>query len=293
LVDVGPSLEYVARGRPSIQMPIVPVHDPADPRVDDYRSLRDRALARNELFIAESEVVLRVLGATGRYRLRSVLLAAPKLDRLAPLLARLGPALPVLVAAPGLLDGIVGFHIHRGVLAACERRPVPSAEELLASLAPGPRTVVVLEALTNHDNVGGVFRNAAAFGADGVILDPPSCDPLYRKAIRVSVGGTLTVPYARCASVGAVLGALRAAGFTAVALTPCATASDIRAWRPPADRPERVALLLGTEGTGLSPAVLAAADVRMRIAMAPGIDSLNVAAAAGIALHELGTVPRA
>jgi tRNA G18 (ribose-2'-O)-methylase SpoU len=253
-----------------------------DPRLADYRELREADLAgRREAFIAESEVVLRVLALRGRFALRSLLLAAPRLARLADVVAGLPPEVPVYIAEQELLDQIVGFRIHRGVLAAGRRQPLPSPAKLIESLPSGVCRVVVLEALTNHDNVGGVFRNAAAFGARAVLFDRPTCDPLYRKAIRVSAGASLLVPFARAETSAEILEALRDAGFWTLALTPGAQARDLYTLER---LPERVALLVGTEGVGLSERALAAADERLRIAMEPGFDSLNVATASGIAL---------
>jgi tRNA G18 (ribose-2'-O)-methylase SpoU len=260
------------------------------PLLEDYRNLRDGDVARTRgAFIAESEVVLRVLLERGRFPVRSILVAEPRLARLGELLSRPQTA-PVFVAPPAVLDAIVGFHIHRGVLAAGERAPLPPVSNVLAALGPGPRTVVVLEGLTNHDNVGGVFRNAAAFGVDAVLYDQESCDPLYRKAIRVSVGATLFVPFTRTATTGETLEALGAAGFVRVALSPRADADDLR--EAAAGLPERVALVLGSEGPGLRGATLAACDRVLRIPMAGGFDSLNVATASGVALYALDRRPR-
>jgi tRNA G18 (ribose-2'-O)-methylase SpoU len=258
------------------------VEDPADPRIVDYRELRERNLETRQTFIAESEVVLRVLLASGRHPVRSLLLAEGRLAKLADALRALPPAVPIYLASQTLLSQIVGFRLHRGILAAAERIALPAPEELLGALGPGRRRVVVLESLTNHDNVGGVFRNAAAFGADAVLLDHATCDPLYRKAIRVSVGASLLVPYARAESALEIAEALTRHGFARWALSPAGTEeiSETRA-------PERLALMLGTEGAGLSQTILAGADRRVRIAMASGFDSLNVATASGVALYLL------
>lgn len=260
-----------------------------DERLGDYRDLRDRDLrATRGAFIAESAGVLRVLVSQRRFALRSVLLAEGRVDRLAEVLERLPPAVPIFVATQELLNGIVGFRIHRGVLAAVARPPLPAPAALLDDIEGGPadapRRIVILESLTNHDNVGGVFRNAAAFGAAAVLHDAPTCDPLYRKAIRVSVGGAFLVPFAAAASSDELIALARARGYSVVALTPHPSArelADVLA----SEAPARVALLLGTEGAGLRPASLAAADARVRIAIEPGFDSLNVATASGIALH--------
>jgi tRNA G18 (ribose-2'-O)-methylase SpoU len=265
------------------------VADLGDERLADYRQLREADVAlRRKAFIAESEVVLRVLIARGRYPIRSVFLAEPRLAKLADVLLGLAEHIPIYVAAQEVLDQVVGFHIHRGILAAGERPELPTARELLEAVERrGPRRVVLLEGLTNHDNVGGVFRNAAAFGVDAVLLDGPTCDPLYRKAIRVSVGGALLVPWTRAADSAEMLAAARAAGFTVVALTPRADALDLGELARPGAAPERLALLLGTEGPGLRPETMAAADLLVRIDIAAGFDSLNVATAAGIALQAL------
>ncbi|MEM1033420.1 MAG: RNA methyltransferase [Myxococcota bacterium] len=255
----------------------------------DFRNLRDREVARARgAFIAESEVVLRVLVAQRRHwDVRAVLLAERRLDKLRDVLVDLPPDVPVFVAPTEALHCVVGFHLHRGVLASVTRPPVPTPEVVLDGFGPGaPRRVVVLEGLTNHDNVGGVFRNAAAFGADAVLFDPATCDPLYRKAIRVSVGGTLVVPFARGPSSAHHLDVLQRAGFHCFALSPRADAMDLRALGDE-DVPERMALLLGTEGAGLRPETMTRADAIVRIDIAPGFDSLNVATASGIALHAL------
>jgi len=270
---------------------VVPVVELSDPRLEDYQNLRDRELAHvRGAFIAESEVVLRVLVTRSEHRVRSVLLAESRLDKLADALRSLPPEVPIFVAPQPILDRVVGFHIHRGVLAAVERPHPPGPEALLDRLGPGPRRVVVLEGLTNHDNVGGVFRNAAAFGADGVLLDHATCDPYYRKAIRVSVAGALIVPFARAADTTDHLAALRATGFTVFALSPRPDARDLANL---GRLPERVALLLGTEGPGLRETSMAAADGTLRIDMAGGFDSLNVATTSGIALHALRTAQMA
>jgi tRNA G18 (ribose-2'-O)-methylase SpoU len=257
---------------------IVPVSDPADPRLAPYLRVRERDLVgRRGEFIAEGEVVLRVLlGGGARCRASSLLVAQNRLPRLRPLLE--GLEAPVYVAGQAVMDAVVGFPIHRGLLAHGLSPPDPGAEALLASL-PRRALVVALFGVSNHDNMGGVFRNAAAFGADAVLLDGACCDPLYRKAIRVSVGAALKVPFARIGPYRDVLALLERAGFEAVALSPGAAEqlSDIA-------RADRVALLLGAEGPGLPDDVLARARP-VGIAMAPGWDSLNLAAASAVVLH--------
>jgi tRNA G18 (ribose-2'-O)-methylase SpoU len=262
--------------------PVIPIDDPADPRIAAYAGVRERDLVgRRGEFIAEGEVVLRVLlGPASRFRPASLLIAGKRLARLAPMLEAVPPDVPVYAAGQAVMDAIVGFPIHRGILGHGLAGPPADAAALLASL--GPRAVVlVLFGIANHDNIGGLFRNAAAFGAAAVLLDAACCDPLYRKAIRVSVGAGITVPFARLPTDQDPLELLAAAGFEALALSP-AGAEPLAGLR----RPDRVALLLGAEGEGLPPALLARART-LAIPMAPGWDSLNVAAAGAIALHEL------
>lgn len=216
-------------------------------------------------------MVLRVLAGQGRHRVRAVLLAESRAGKLAGLF----PNAPVYVASQAVLDAIAGFTLHRGILALGERAPEPPVAELLASL--GPRALVLaLHGIANHDNMGGLFRNAAAFGVDVVLLDPTCCDPLYRKALRVSVGGVLKVPFTRSDDL---IGDL--AGFEPVALSPngVETLKDLK-------RPDLAALLLGAEGPGLPDTVLARCRT-VRIPMSGGFDSLNVATTSGIALHHL------
>ena len=196
-----------------------PVFDPDDPRLEPYREVRERDLVgRAGLFVAEGRVVLEKLIAAGRHPLRSVLVSEAKAPGLADLLDSLPPATPIYLASQAVMDAIAGFHIHRGVLAIGERREV-SAAALLGGLGR-EALVVALSAVANHDNMGGVFRNAAAFGADAVLLDSACCDPLYRKSIRVSVGAALTTPFARLARGEDLLDTLTGAGFEVLALSP-------------------------------------------------------------------------
>ena len=260
---------------------IIPIDDPDDPRIAAYRDVRERDLVgRDGLFIAEGVVVVRSLVASSRHRALSLLLADKRVAALEPLLAALPADAPVYAAGQAVLDRIVGFPLHRGILALGRRAPMPSAAELLAAAGVRERArVVMLFGIGNHDNLGGIFRNAAAFGADGVILDPGCCDPLYRKAIRVSVGATLLVPTARLATGEDPLALLDHAGFAAVALSP--GGSEILSGLVP---PRRAALLFGSEGPGLPAALLANART-VRIPMAGAFDSLNVATTSGIVLH--------
>ncbi|MEP9367539.1 RNA methyltransferase [Xanthobacter sp. VNH20] len=260
---------------------IVTITDAQDPRVADFLAVRERDLiGRKNRFIAEGEVVLRLLAPRADHRIRALLLSAASAERLADVIDQLPNAVQVHVAAQAVMDAIVGFHIHRGILALVEPPPPPDPAALLAAL-PARALVVGLVGISNHDNMGGIFRNAAAFGASAVLLDAASCDPLYRKAIRVSVGASLIVPYARVASGGAMLEALEQAGFEIVSLSPSGASPLSRLERGP-----RVAALFGTEGPGL-PADLLARTRTVSIPMAPGFDSLNVATTSGIVLHHL------
>ncbi len=256
-----------------------------DPAVHAFTRVRERDLVGREgLFLAEGEVVLRVLAGQSRYAVRALLLAENRVEKVADVLAGLPREVEVLVAPQALMSAICGFDIHRGVLALGVRGALPTAARALAELPPGcGATVVALAGIANHDNVGGVFRNAAAFGADLVLLDEASCDPLYRKAIRVSAGGALTVPFARAPSAGAMVGLLAQAGFDLVLLSP-GGARDIGEAARRAGR--RRAIVLGAEGPGL-PAELLASHGGTRIEISPDFDSLNVAVASGIALFAL------
>ena len=264
---------------------IEPVADPDDPRLAPYRAIKERDLVgRGGLFIAEGRVVLEKLVAAGRHPVRSVLVAEKRLESLAGVLAGLPAGVPVYAAGQAVMDAVAGFPMHRGVLAVGERA-APSADELLAGL-PDAALVVALSAIANHDNKGGIFRNAAAFGADAVLLDGDCCDPLYRKAIRVSVGAALTLPFATLPAGQDLVATLQGAGFEVLALSPQgAVELDEVAPAP------RTAALFGAEGPGLAPAALARART-VRIAMSGGFDSLNVATTSGIVLHRLAAARR-
>ena len=260
------------------------IEDASDPRLAEYRDVKDPHLrARDGLFMAESREVVRRLFACGRFRARSILLTPAALEGLRDLLEPAGADVRILLVHHELVRGVVGYNFHRGCLAVGERGPAIPASSLVEP--PGDRLLLVLEDVTNPDNVGAVFRNGLAFGADGVLLSPGSADPLYRKAIRVSVGASLSLPFARLVDWPGDLATLRDAGYTILALTPRADAVDITEFGSTRPKPARVALLLGAEGIGLSDVARAHADHEVRIAMMPGTDSLNVATACGIALH--------
>ena len=260
---------------------IIRIDDPDDPRLAAYRHIRERDLVGREgRFIAEGRVVLNVLLAQSRFRAESLLLLENRLDGLSDLLPCIPDRVPVYVAGQSVLDAIAGYHVHRGVLAIGRRTDDQHMDAFVAAL-PARALVLVLVGISNHDNVGAIFRNAAAFDADAVLLDDTSCDPLYRKAIRVSVGGTLQVPFLRGGAAAAIVAGLAAKGFDCLALSP-AGLTDVAALQPGA----RTALLLGSEGEGL-PAELLARLSTVRIDMSRSFDSLNVATAAAIALHRL------
>ena len=262
-------------------MTIVQIDDPSDPRLAPYRDIRERDLAsRDGLFIAEGKVVLDVLLSARRFEPLSILLLESRVAGMEKTLAKALPALPVYVAPASVMDAVAGFNVHRGVLAAVRRRPPEAVDELIAGL-PRQALVLALVGISNHDNVGSIFRNAAAFGVDAVLLDRTSCDPLYRKAIRVSVGASLKVPFAVADDVGELIASLGAAGFEQYALSPRGRL-DIGAVAPPL----RAALYLGTEGEGLPESIMSGMTT-VRIPIAPGFDSLNVAAASAVALHRL------
>jgi tRNA G18 (ribose-2'-O)-methylase SpoU len=252
-----------------------------DPRIEAYRDIRERDLVgRRGLFVAEGEVVLGRLIGSPRFRTVSALVDSRRLEKLGPMLAGLPAETTVFHADRGVLDAITGFPIHRGILGLGARREETGVARLLEELGPSA-VVLALFGIANHDNLGGIFRNAAAFGIDTVILDGQCCDPLYRKALRVSVGGVLEVPYAQTAPGEDVMALLAAAGFEALALTPSGE-TPLEQVHPIG----RTAVLLGAEGPGLPADVIAAAK-GVRITMAAGFDSLNVATTSGIVLHHL------
>ena len=310
---------------------IVVVDDPSDPRLADYTRLTDVRLRTalepaHGLFVAEGDKVIRRAVAAG-YQVRSILVTRDKLAGLADL-ASACPG-PVYLVSNQAAEQVTGYRVHRGALASMARRALPTVTGLLsraplardpsggllAGEGPGagaagpapvgtarqarggqpgwPRRIVILEDLVDHGNVGGIFRCAAALGVDAVILSPRCADPLYRRAVKVSMGAVFAIPYARMSDWRGGLAEIRAAGFTLLALTPDQSAVPLDKLASAG----RVALLLGTEGDGLSSRWRAEADTAVCIpmsadAMAMGVDSLNVVAAAAIACHELARLPR-
>ena len=262
-------------------MPVMRIQRPEDPRLHDYRNVRDpELLRRRRQFVAEGRVVVGRLLESG-YRVVSLLLSEQSLASLQDRLGRI-PDLPVYVASTDALESIVGFNLHRGCLALAECPPSRDPIEVAA----GADLLLVLEGVTDPDNVGSAFRNAAAFGAGGVLLSPTCCDPLYRKAVRTSMGSILRVPYARVENWPWALAALKAEGFVLVALTPKDHAIDLSACARQQPR-QKMALLVGTEGPGLTADAESMVDVCVRIPTRPEIDSLNLATATGIALYYL------
>ena len=269
---------------------IIPLTDPADERLADYVSLTDVALrSKHEpakgLYIAESSTVLRRAIDAG-HRPRSVLVSPRWLPDLEEMLAGLpddGMRVPVYVAEPDVLEAITGFHVHRGALAAMRRPVLPSVEDVLrgARGGNGARRVAVLEDIVDHTNVGAAFRSAAALGVDAVLVTPRCADPLYRRSVRVSMGTVFQVPWTRIDEWPAGMETLRDAGFVTAALALSDDSISLDALER--DLPERLALILGAEGHGLKATTVAAADLTVRIPMAGGVDSLNVAAAAAVA----------
>lgn len=272
------------------------VDDLDDPRLDDFRATREGdALRRRGVFVGEGMLVLRrLLAPDARFALKAVLLDARREDEARALLDASQPDLPVFVAARDALERVIGFPFHQGVLALGERREERDAIGALDEfLGEAPSTALILDGLVDHDNIGAAFRNAAAFGASAVLLSPTCADPLYRKSIRTSLGHALRVPTARFGRDDWPRGveALRARGVVTVALTPADDAHDIDRFARTLAPGRRLALLVGTEGPGLSERAMRLADARVRIPMAPGADSINVSAALAVALHALRPGP--
>ncbi|MDT3378678.1 TrmH family RNA methyltransferase [Labrys portucalensis] len=257
------------------------IDNSSDPRIEAYRDIRERDLkGRGGRFVIEGEVVLRTALQLGRFAIESILIAENRTEPLADLVAKVPAGIPVYSASRSVLDDIAGFPMHRGILAMGLRGEGGTAERLLAT-APENALFVGLSAIANHDNMGGIFRNAAAFGLDGVLIDGTSCDPLYRKAIRVSAGAVLMTPFAQGGDIGTLCDALLAAGFEVLATSPAGKErlADI-------EPVGRQAVLFGAEGPGLPEHVLRRLRT-IRIDMRGGFDSLNVATTSGIVLHHL------
>lgn len=271
---------------------VIPVIDPDDPRIHIFQGLRDHVLRQRRerkggdmdgVFVSEGDLVVERALLAG-YRLHGILVDG---RRTKPLPDAVGDDVPVYAAGPEVLQRITGYHLHRGMLACFHRRPVPTAAEVLAgpggAAAAPPRTFALLEGVNNPTNMGVILRAAAGLGVEAFLLDPTCCDPLYRRSARVSMGEAFALPYTRLDHLPDGLGPVRDAGVTVLALTPAPDADDIGELVLGAD--ERVVLVLGAEGPGLTPATLAAADRRLRIPMAGRVDSINVGSAAAIAFY--------
>jgi tRNA G18 (ribose-2'-O)-methylase SpoU len=268
-------------------MPVVRIESADDPRIASYRNIPDRELlVRQGVFIAEGRLVVRRLLAAGAPRVRSLLVSDAALASLGDLIDEERDVRQVYVGSRDLLNAIVGFNVHRGCL-ACGERPAPLPLDVLLGW-PDRAPLILLEAVGNPDNIGGIFRSARALGARGIVLDPRCSDPLYRKAIRVSMGASLEVPFVKVEEEWLTsLDAVRSAGWQLVGLTPAPDAAEL-SYVLGRRRGVPVAFLLGHEGAGLSDAARAHVDTEARISMAAGVDSLNVAIAAAIALYEAG-----
>ena len=258
------------------------VADADDPRLADYRDLRDVELrkhleAEHGLFLAEGEKVVRRAVEAG-YAPRSFLMAPRWLDGLSDVLAQTDA--PCFVVSEELAEQVTGFHVHRGALASLRRRPLPPLDEVLE----GARTVLVLEDIVDHTNVGAILRSGAALDVDAVLLSPRCADPLYRRSVKVAMGAVFSMPWTRLADWYDALPSLSAHGYTTVAMT---LAPDARPLDEAVAGLDKVALVLGGEGHGLSPRWQSSADRRAIIPMRPGIDSLNVAAATAVACYVL------
>ncbi|APG85735.1 tRNA/rRNA methyltransferase [Sinorhizobium americanum CCGM7] len=267
--------------------PPIRIEDPSDSRIAAFLSIKERDLTgRQGRFIAEGTVVLRMLAAAHRsgrgITAEAILLLENRLAGVAELLAQFPADVPVFMADARVFDAIAGFNMHRGVLALGRSDAMPARDALIAAL-PAASLVLAACGISNHDNMGSLFRNAAAFGVDAMLMDASSCDPLYRKSIRVSVGSALTLPFAREGTAAELIERLRAAGFAIWGLSPRGE-TDITEIPPS----PRTALLVGTEGEGLPPPILSAVRTA-RIRQRPALDSLNVAMAAGIALYQVAS----
>lgn len=263
-----------------IPLVTIPVTDPDDVRLDDYRSLLDHTIRRRledagRFFIVEGWEAVRRLLSSG-WGVRSILVTEDKVGRLDDL----GESIPHYVASRAVAKEVVGFDLHRGVIASAVR-PEPRDWRQVAEATP---RLAVLEGINDHENLGAIFRSASALGVGGVLLAPSVPDPLYRRSVRVSMGAVLMVPYARVESWPGDLDYLKSIGFTVVGLTPDSGAELIES----VPIPSRIAVLLGSEAEGLSEQALGMTDIRVRIGQTGALDSLNVGHAGAIAFHHFG-----
>jgi tRNA G18 (ribose-2'-O)-methylase SpoU len=269
-----------------------PIHvdDPNDQRLDPFRSLKGRTDRHDGTFVGESEIVLERLFAS-KITILAVLITPARAERLAEMLTQNvashpSPDIRVFIAEQKVIDQVVGYPLHRGVISLAVRPPLPTVAELLA--AETTRTVVVLEGVMDPDNVGSVFRHAAGFGVDAVLLHGHTGDPLYRKTIRTSMGWALNIPFTRTRpEEGSLTKQLADAGFVSLALTPARDAEVLTEVLAKTNETTRLAYLLGAEGPGLTDEVMRDSHHRVRIPLAAGVDSLNIATSAAIALYAL------
>jgi tRNA G18 (ribose-2'-O)-methylase SpoU len=280
---------------------LITVDDPDDPRLHDYTGLTDVELRRTRepaegLFIAEGEKVIRRAAQAG-YAMRSMLLTAKWLDVMRDVID--ATAAPVFLVTPELAERVTGYHVHRGALASHARKPLPPVDELLLAVGRAAangaggggdnggrqraQRIAVFEDIVDHANLGAAFRNAAALGVDAVLLSPRCADPLYRRSVKVSMGAVLQVPWTRLGTWPQDVGLLRQAGFTTAAF--CLSEKSVTLDELAAGRYDKLALMFGTEGDGLTPGALRAADAWVRIPMDAGVDSLNVAATSAVAFY--------
>ncbi|MDO9484753.1 MAG: RNA methyltransferase [Actinomycetota bacterium] len=270
-------------------MPVLALGAAADPRLADYSSLTDVALrtsfeSQHGLYIAESaKVISRALSAG--HAPRSLLMSDRWLPRMGELIDSIEsrhPGTPIFIGTQAELQALAGFHVHRGALASMHRPALPALADLIGN---GPQKLVILDGIVDHTNIGAIFRSVAGMGADAVLLTEQCADPLYRRSVRVSMGSVFQVPWTRLRDWTRDIGQLRDVGFTIAALALTPDSVDLASLASRA--PERLAIVLGSEGDGLSSAVIADADLVVRIPMAGGVDSLNVAAASAVALWAL------
>ena len=255
-----------------------------DPRLDPYRHVGDPRWIRDQgLFVAEGRLVVARLLGLDRFRVRSIVVNRAAHDAMLQLLSSAPTS--VLVCDDPTLESITGYNFHRGCVALVYRPP-----DLPPSAFFGSRRLLGIENVANPDNIGGLFRTAAAFAVDAVVLNATSADPLYRKAVRTSMGAALRIPYARVEAWPATLGLLRERGFRIVALTPAPGARELSKLAATVRDDDRLVVLVGAEGAGLEAETIALADVAVRIAIDTAVDSLNVVVAAGIALHALNSL---
>lgn len=262
------------------------ITDLQDPLLQDYVRLTDVVLrSKHEpekgLYIAESANVIATCIAAG-HQPRSFLMAERWLDSMSQILERF-PHVPVFTAAPGLLEELTGFNLHRGAMAAMHRPPLASLGDLLEKDPDGKHRIAIFDGMVNHANIGAAFRGAAALGIDAVLVTPTSSDPLYRRSLRASMGAVIQVPWTRVDSLDEALGQLHEAGYVTAALALADDAITLDEFV--AQSHTKTAVILGSEGHGLEPKTIAAASRTVKIPMMAGVDSLNVAAAAAIVFY--------